>query len=109
MYVWIFRLTAQQVVHAMFLVNANRKWHRAVDMLDVESILMFYIYDLSVEEVGVLALAFFKTRTRVKNVNLVQLMYDKFENRIDDLEEYTLTAYLKVCAKFFGNIPFEKI
>lgn len=81
----------------MFLVNTNRKWHPSVNMLDVESVLMFYMYDLTVEEVGVLALAFFKTRTRVLNVNLVELMYKKLENRVDDVDQFTLTAYLKVC------------
>jgi len=80
----------------MFLVKTYKKWHQAVNLLDVESVLMFYIYDLSVEEVGILAIAFFKTFTVVKNINLVELMYNKLETRIDDVDPLTLTAFLKV-------------
>lgn len=98
----MFRLSPQQIVHAMFLVNANRKWHQAVNMTDVETVLMQYMYDLTVEEAGLLALAFFKTKTPAHDLNLINILYDKFEQRLEDrsrpLESMIISAYLKVWA-----------
>lgn len=99
----MFRLSPQQIVHAMFLVNAHRKWNPAVNFVDLETVLWHYIYDVSVEEAGILALAFFKTQTPAHNINLVNLLFDKLEQRLcsSPVDSIMLCSYLKVGITFY--------
>lgn len=80
----------------MFLVNTHRHWHPIVKMFIVENFLEQAIYELGAEECAILALAFFKTSTRVKSHKLLESLYQKIDYRISNIDSIPLTAFLKV-------------
>lgn len=89
-------LSSPQLVHCLFLVNAHRVWHPSVNIFAVEHHLLQSIYELNAEEVAILALAFFKTNTRMKNVGIIEKFYIKLDSRLSSMDSIPLTAYLKV-------------
>lgn len=74
----------------------NRKWHPGVNHFELENVLATMIYELSIEEVSIVALGFFKTNKKITNHNLLNALIMKLESRVDTLDSVSLTALLKV-------------
>jgi hypothetical protein len=88
----IDRLNPKDLVEAMFYVTVCRS---VVVMADVES-RFFQVFDhLSIDEIGILCLAFFKTETRVRTAALIDKLYDKTVEDIDKIQDITIVNILK--------------
>ncbi|CRL04212.1 CLUMA_CG017311, isoform A [Clunio marinus] len=86
------RLSAKDLVEAMFYVSVCRK---SVKLHDVE-IRMYKIFDeFTIQELGVLCLAFFKTETKMKVNVLMDKIIDATIKEIDNIEDITLVSLLK--------------
>ncbi len=84
------------MVHSIFLLNALRNKHPVgTNMLQVEYALEQKLYDLSVEELAIVALGFFKCGAKLTNFRLIESIYMKLETSIDFLDSMTLAACLK--------------
>lgn len=89
-------LTASQLVQTLFLVMCNRRWHPGVNHFEWEAAFATKLYELSIEEVTIVALGFFKTNKKIINVDLLNSLILKLESHVDTLDSVSLTALLKV-------------
>lgn len=80
----------------MFLINSQRSWHPSVKLYVIEEMLLEIIYEISIEEAAIVALAFFKTVKPIQNKELLRLLYIKLEQQTDSVNSLPLTAFLKV-------------
>lgn len=91
------RLTPQQLVQSMFYCNLVRK--PLVEMIQYELNLIGCIDQLTIEELGVMCMGFFKTQTTIHEDNLVFKLYDRLIEKIDSVEDITLVNIIKVSNK----------
>ncbi|KAJ9588112.1 hypothetical protein L9F63_018521 [Diploptera punctata] len=89
-------LTPAQLVQCMFYVNARRKFPDIVTMYDIEYSLEKCHDQLSIEEIAIIAMGFFKSKKAISNQNLVIGLMREVMNNIDSIHEIALTALLKV-------------
>lgn len=64
--------------------------------VDFEKILYNEVFRLSSNELGVVALAFFKTRTKIKSCFLLNCIIRQLNREIGKVHEISLSAILKV-------------
>lgn len=86
-------LTPAELVHTLFLINVTR---RTIDMFELECRLEKCIDELSVDELGIVSMSFFKTKTPIKGTFIIGQMIDKLLYETTTVNEITLSAILKV-------------
>lgn len=71
-------------------------------MFEFEYMLEQHIDKLSVEELGVAATGFFKSKNRIKSVSLMIAIINKMIDNIDNIPDITQSSLLKVstCADY---------
>ncbi|XP_018561689.1 FAST kinase domain-containing protein 5, mitochondrial [Anoplophora glabripennis] len=87
------RLTKDQLVHVFFYFNVCRK--RAVDF-EYEYALEKKINEMNVDEVAVVAMGYFKTKTKIKLTPIIETMVRKINENSKSIHEISLAAIIKV-------------
>lgn len=90
------KLLPHQVIHCMFNVNLNRKWHVDVSKFDFEYRVDECMDKLSLDEISIFAMAFFKGETKVRTPLLLSKLFRRTINEINTVHEISLCAILKV-------------
>lgn len=86
-------LTKEQILKSFFYINACR---RKTVPFDMEYCLEKFINDMTVDEMGVVAMGYFKSKTKIKLVTITDAMCKKIIEERETIHEVTLAAILKV-------------
>lgn len=91
------------MVQTLFYMSCVRKLHPAISIRDYEHYVQKHITHFSIEEIGILALAFFKTKMSILNKKILMYMMHRVLEEIDSIHPITLTAITKVSSiqKYF--------
>lgn len=88
------KLTPKNLIQLMFLVNIKRK--SALNMYEVEVILEQHLNDLSINELGIIAMGFFKSKTKIRNSALLKVIINRLICEINEVDNVSLAALLKL-------------
>lgn len=88
------KLTPQQLVQVLFLLNVCRK--PAINMYEMEYKLEHCLDDLSINELGIAALGFFKTGTQIRNPKFLNAILKKTVAGIDFADSVSIGGILKL-------------
>lgn len=88
------RLTPRQMVQVLFFLNICRK--PPINMYEIEYYLERCIHELSINEVAIAALGFFKTGTKIRNVDFLIEIMRKTINDVDSVDSVSIGALLKL-------------
>lgn len=88
------KLTAENFVHYMYLLNIGRK--PAINMYELEYHLESIIKTYTIEELGIIGLGFFKTNTRIRNPALLNHIIKLAIENIDTIDNYIICAFMKL-------------
>lgn len=89
------KLPSHQLVQTMFYVNLCRK--PVLDMFHLEFNFNSTIDQMSLGEISVMAMGFFKTETPLRNQILISEIYKRTMNEVSSLHNIGLVNILKVC------------
>ena len=89
-------ITPQQLVQCMFYINARRKIPDVVSLYDIEYSLEKCYDQLSIDEISIFAMGFFKSETSIKSQNLVLGIMREVMDKAEVISDIALTALLKV-------------
>ncbi|KAH8388019.1 hypothetical protein KR093_011010 [Drosophila rubida] len=96
------KLPPEQLVQSMFLCNLLRR--PVFEMFDFEQNLAQCVQQLTLPELGVMAMGFFKTQTPIRNPELLQQLFTRLEAQLDSVEDITLVALLKIL-RYSSKLP----
>ncbi|XP_016990951.2 FAST kinase domain-containing protein 5, mitochondrial [Drosophila rhopaloa] len=96
------KLPPEQLVHAMFLCNLLRR--TVFEMFDFELNLARCVDQMTLGELGVMAMGFFKTQTPIRNPELLAQIYQRLGSELDTVEDIALVALLKVL-RYSSKLP----
>ncbi|XP_047989383.1 uncharacterized protein LOC125228756 [Leguminivora glycinivorella] len=88
------QLTPQQLVQTMFYISANRKSPH--DMHNLEVHLENNFAEFSLDELAIMSMGFFKSKTPIRNMALIEKIIDKIVEQSSNVHEVSLAALLKV-------------
>lgn len=91
--VFKMRLTKEQLIHTYFYLNITRKKNIEFEF---EYALEKVIDELTADEMGIVAMGYFKTETKIKLLSIIEAMCRKIIREHDSIHEITLSAILKV-------------
>ncbi|KAJ8985183.1 hypothetical protein NQ317_018212 [Molorchus minor] len=86
-------LTKDQLVSVFFYFNVCRK--RAVDF-EYEYALQKHMNSMSIDEIAVISMGYFKTRTKIKLLPIMETIVQKVKENSKTIHEISLTAILKI-------------
>lgn len=86
------KLTKEQLLHLFFLFNVSRR--RQVHF-EYEYAIEKYINEMTVDQMAVIALGYFKTKSKIKLLPISQAMIKGVTNSCKDIHEISLTAIMK--------------
>lgn len=89
----IDNLSPTEFTQTLFYINVRRKHF---SMFDFECRLKKCISELSLDELAIVSMAFFKTETSIKDTFLLSHMLNRLVEQTSTVHEITLTAILKV-------------
>lgn len=89
----INNLSPTELTQTLFYINVRRKYY---SMFDFECRLEQCISELSLDELAIVSMAFFKTETSIKGTFILSHMLNKLLEQSSSVHEITLTAILKV-------------
>lgn len=90
------KLTPSQLVQCMFYINIHRKFPSHISVYDFEYSLEKCLDQLTVDELGILAMGFFKSEKPIRSQTLLTELMRRIMNSVDTIHEITLAALLKV-------------
>ncbi|KAH8287227.1 hypothetical protein KR054_004706 [Drosophila jambulina] len=96
------KLPPEQLVQAMFLCNLLRR--PVFEMFDFELNLARCVDQMTLSELGVMAMGFFKTQTPIRNPELLAQIYQRLGSELDTVEDIPLVALLKVL-RYSSKLP----
>ncbi|KAL0102099.1 hypothetical protein PUN28_018564 [Cardiocondyla obscurior] len=88
------KLNPQELVQVLFFLNICRR--PPINMYELEYRLEQCIDDLSINEVAIAALGFFKTSTKIKSIDLVKNIIQRTINEIDVVDTVSIAAIVKL-------------
>lgn len=88
------KLTSKQLVQVLFFLNLCRK--TPINMYELEYQLERYINELSINELAIAALGFFKTGTRIRNIIFLEEIMKKTIAEIDAIDSVSIGAIIKL-------------
>lgn len=88
------KLTPRQMVQVLFFLNICRK--PPVNMYEIEYYLERCMHELSINELAIAALGFFKTGTKIRNVNFLIEIMRKIINEVEAVDSVSIGALLKL-------------
>uniref|UniRef100_A0A1B0D2W7 Uncharacterized protein n=1 Tax=Phlebotomus papatasi TaxID=29031 RepID=A0A1B0D2W7_PHLPP len=87
-------LSPTDLVQTMFYVNMCRK--PMVDMFNFEVNLFESIDNLSLDEIAVMSMGFFKTETKIRNPELIEKIYQRVTADIKTVQDISLVNIIKI-------------
>jgi hypothetical protein len=103
--------TTPEVVQSLFYVNV-RRFFPDVNTVHMQVHLVTLVSALTVEEVGICAMAFFKTKSRIVSFSLMEMMIRKFITGAETANFLSITCLMKVSGDFYleiRNTPIKLI
>ncbi|KAL5278048.1 FASTKD5 family protein [Megaselia abdita] len=103
-YVWLVmkkagrkirKLTPSQLVHVMFFCNVTRKPVLG-EMIDFEMNLKEIVEELTIDEIAVMSMGFFKTKTPLRDVRFIEYLYKRLTSEISTVSDITFVSLLKI-------------
>lgn len=91
----LLKLTPTQLVQYLFYVNLNRGFG-IIKKGQLELKIKDSLRHLSIEELGIVAMALFKANTNVQNIDLLNLIIDITINSLDFISDHSLGSILKL-------------
>lgn len=88
-----------QLVQYMFYANLSRKLEPFIVKKDIEKRISEVLPQISIEELGVIAMGFFKTQTFLKSESLVEAIVKKTQENLECVSDASLCAILKLLRK----------
>lgn len=88
-----------QLVQYLFYANLSRKLEPFIIKKDIEKRITEVLPQISIEEIGVIAMGFFKTQTFLKNEKLVEAIVKKTQENLECVSDASLCAILKLLRK----------
>uniref|UniRef100_A0A1B6EGB2 RAP domain-containing protein n=1 Tax=Clastoptera arizonana TaxID=38151 RepID=A0A1B6EGB2_9HEMI len=89
-------LKKHQLIQMLFYMNASRKVYAGINMFEVETLLQKYIPELSIDEIGIAAAGFFKTKSKMHSVSCMNLIIKRLIDEHNICNDITVTAILKL-------------
>ncbi|KAH8275996.1 hypothetical protein KR018_005945 [Drosophila ironensis] len=96
------KLPPEQLVQAMFLCNLLRR--PVFEMFDFEVNLARCLPAMTLPELGVMAMGFFKTQTPIRSPDLLAQIYARLGEELETVEDIPLVALLKVL-RYSSKLP----
>lgn len=96
------RMQSEQLVQAMFYCNVLRR--PVFEMFDFEVNLARFVDTMTLQELGVMSMGFFKTQTPIRNPELLDHLYKRLIAEIQTVDDITLVAILKVL-RYSSKLP----
>ncbi|XP_030381847.1 FAST kinase domain-containing protein 5, mitochondrial [Scaptodrosophila lebanonensis] len=96
------KMSPEQLVQSMFLCNVLRR--PVFEMFDFEVNLARCVQQMTLQELGVMSMGFFKTQTPIRNPELLAELYTRLEAELPNVENITLVALLKVL-RYSSKLP----
>lgn len=90
------KLTASQLVQCMFYINIRRKFPSHISVYDFEYSLQNCLDQLTLDDLGILAMGFFKSEKPIRSQTLLSDLLRRIINSVDTIHEITLAALMKV-------------
>ncbi|XP_029171073.1 uncharacterized protein LOC114940524 isoform X2 [Nylanderia fulva] len=88
------KLTPRQMVQVLFFLNVCRR--PPINMYEIEYYLESCIHDLSINELAIAALGFFKTSTKIRNVNFLIQIMRKTIDEVEAVDSVSIGALIKL-------------
>lgn len=88
------RLEPHHLIQVMFFLNVCRK--PPINMYEMEYFFQQYLDDLSITEISIAALGFFKTGSRIRNNDLLRRIMIKAMDNIDAMDNVSIGAIIKL-------------
>lgn len=88
------KLSPQQLVQVLFFLNIYRKL--PINMYELEYRLQQCIDDLSINELAIAMLGFFKTSTKIRNKDLVNYIIQRTTAEIDVVDTVSIAGIIKL-------------
>lgn len=102
------KLTSQQLVQTLFYVSTRRG--QPNNMLSLEKSFKNCLYTLTIDEIGICCMGFFKSKTRLTDDIIVEKLIDKIIAEAETVSDITLSAILKLIRysnqKYNKKLPF---
>lgn len=90
------KLTSSQLVQCMFYINVRRKFPPHISVYDFEYSLQNCLDQLTLDDLGILAMGFFKSKKPIRSQTLLTELMRRIIHSVDTIHEITLAALLKV-------------
>ena len=90
------QMTPSQIVQYLFYANLSRQLSPFIVLKDLEKQLISSLNHLTIEELGVIAMGFFKTQTFPKNIALLEAILKKTSENLHCISDPALGAILKL-------------
>ncbi|KAK3876256.1 hypothetical protein Pcinc_018943 [Petrolisthes cinctipes] len=98
-----------QLVQFLFYANLSRKLEPFIIKRDIEKRLIDVLEHLSVEELGVISMGFFKTQTFLKSEKLIENIIKKTRESLEFVSDASLCAILKLLRKSVPALQWKLI
>lgn len=90
----VVKMTPSQLVQTMFMCNVLRR--STFSSIDFEQNLIKTAKELSIDELGVMSMGFFKTQTPIHNKEFLTYLYQRLRQELDTVTDITFVSILKV-------------
>ena len=90
----VIKMEPSQLIQTMFLCNVMRR--SVFDMFDFEVNLAKCAHEMTLAELGVMSMGFFKTQTPIRNQELLTYLYRRLIDELHTVDDITFVAVLKV-------------
>lgn len=103
-YVWLIikkagrrirKLSPTQLVHVMFFCNVTRKSILG-EMIDFEMNMKKIVDQLTIDEISVMSMGFFKTKTPLRDVGFIEYIFKRLTSEISTIGDISLVSLLKI-------------
>ncbi|XP_055912062.1 uncharacterized protein LOC129946061 [Eupeodes corollae] len=98
----VSKMSRDEMIHSMFFCNIVRR--PIIEMFDYEVNFNKLIDGMSIDEVGVMSMGFFKTQTPIRNPELIDKIIRKTIGSVDTVKDITLVAILKIL-RYSSKLP----
>ena len=92
----IHEMNAQQLVEFSFFLNLNRSFPTKLNHRNFENQLLLSFNDFSLNEIGVISMAFFKCQKEIRNPALLEQLISAVKDNAATIDDITLAAMLKL-------------
>ncbi|XP_037827399.1 FAST kinase domain-containing protein 5, mitochondrial [Lucilia sericata] len=98
----VIKMPPNQLVQTMFLCNIMRR--SVFDMFDFEVNLAKCANEMTMAELGVMSMGFFKTQTPIRNQELLKYFYQRLMDELHTVDDITFVSILKVL-RYSSKLP----